>query len=618
MSELPRILLCACAELPGPSAVGVRLDQFSRALEGAAEVDALCLKGAGAAHIERIRGTRLLRVPTPSEGRGQVTDAYRRALKRQIAADEYDLIIAGDLASAGALLEEGVRGATRLVIDVAEADATASPMAASSSPGTLEASPRFRGILGALSEADFVFAQSRALARLLVGHIDPRRVELLERAVDLEVFGAAALRPRKKPKVTLFGGQEQQERWPALLDFAACLVRTVPDARVELLGAPTAGSQAFQDQVGRLGLSTRVKCQLTHSPLETAGRLARADVVITPVFASSLFSPACLPHRALEALATARPLVVARRDLPAAQLARGAPVGVMEVPLDADSIARATLALLSDPVRADDVASAGREFVGDSASLETRLATIRSVLSSRLGRPLSPRGTSELIPHESWTHGTHAPLQLPPPPITGRGAASESDLSHVIVKAIAPTASLLSEEPVTTTRQGVVDDQVVEHSLRIRTAQDGDAGSSEPIPATQGPRDDAAGRADKTPRVAPLPRTLRVEIAAVTTDLPDEWSGETTADPAPSHGTGLSPHRLSSVDPALEFGEVESSSGGQEGVHASDPWRHDTIADASPIFVSDEHGASRTERAQHADRHEKGGSSKPDNGPSDA
>src|SRR5688572_27895133 len=117
MSDGPHALFCAFAEVPGPSAAGVRTQQWLSVF-GSKEVDALSLKGTKDAHIQRLGGARMMRVPN-TLGRPflERLSTYQRALQRQIAGEQYELIWCADLFSASIAAQHVARGVP-LVVEI--------------------------------------------------------------------------------------------------------------------------------------------------------------------------------------------------------------------------------------------------------------------------------------------------------------------------------------------------------------------------------------------------------------------------------------------------------------------------------------------------------------------
>ena len=111
-AEKARILVCAFASVPGPSAIGVRAEQILLAFSDDVELDALTLKANNLTHIQRVAQARMLRVPVPDVVSGEATAArgpflerlstFKRALQRQLDGERYNALICLDLFAASA------------------------------------------------------------------------------------------------------------------------------------------------------------------------------------------------------------------------------------------------------------------------------------------------------------------------------------------------------------------------------------------------------------------------------------------------------------------------------------------------------------------------------------
>ena len=115
----PHVLFCAFAEVPGASSVGTRTAQWLSVF-GNKEVDALSLKGREAAHIQRLGGARMMRVPNTS-GKPflERLSTYQRALQRQLAGEPYELVWCADLFSA-AVVAQSLKEKTPIVVEISE------------------------------------------------------------------------------------------------------------------------------------------------------------------------------------------------------------------------------------------------------------------------------------------------------------------------------------------------------------------------------------------------------------------------------------------------------------------------------------------------------------------
>ena len=82
-----KILFCAFQVIPEPSGASTRVAGFLRALQGKCTVDALTAKSPDVAHIERFFGARLMRVPVGAGDLAARSQAFERAVTRQLESD---------------------------------------------------------------------------------------------------------------------------------------------------------------------------------------------------------------------------------------------------------------------------------------------------------------------------------------------------------------------------------------------------------------------------------------------------------------------------------------------------------------------------------------------------
>lgn len=186
---VPRILFCAHALVPGPSAAGARLNQLISAFSDELEVDALTLKGEDLGHIQRLGTARMLRVPMGQKSFIGGLGAYQRALTRQLEGDVYDLVYCADLFSAEIAAKFKERQGFTLHVEVDDFPAVsfAKRYHIDASDAALRKtwkSVQRRG----LRAADKIIAMSRYAARVVSEHADPRKVELIGRAVNRKIF----------------------------------------------------------------------------------------------------------------------------------------------------------------------------------------------------------------------------------------------------------------------------------------------------------------------------------------------------------------------------------------------------------------------------------------------
>jgi glycosyltransferase involved in cell wall biosynthesis len=194
------------------------------------------------------------------------------------------------------------------------------------------------------------------------------KAALMRPAVDLDRFepgvagGGAAERAADAPLRVLYAGTVGMAHGLGTLLDAAELLAARPDApAVEVtIAGDGADGPALRERIARGGLEN-VR-MLGAVPADQIPRLyAEADIAVVMLRDVPLFHGA-LPTKMLEAMAAARPVVLAARG-EAARVLDDADAGVVVEPEDPGALAEAFVALATDPQRRARLGSAGRAAV---------------------------------------------------------------------------------------------------------------------------------------------------------------------------------------------------------------------------------------------------------------
>src|SRR5579859_3160454 len=87
-----RLLIVSFSVCPAPDRQGVGLRNLIKALASRYQVDVLTIKAGELAFVERFMKTRMLRVPVGTGSLSEQAQAFRRAIRRQLEGEEYDLV----------------------------------------------------------------------------------------------------------------------------------------------------------------------------------------------------------------------------------------------------------------------------------------------------------------------------------------------------------------------------------------------------------------------------------------------------------------------------------------------------------------------------------------------
>jgi len=617
-AEKPRALLAAFAEVPGPTAAGVRAEQLLLGFSEDVELDALTLKGAALTHIQRVGAARMMRVPVPDVDRDAAAAfhdrlaTFRRALTRQLESDRYDVVLCLDLfaaATAAPLLKDA-----RLVIDVAdvpsssfvarwpvEADDDGARQAWSAAEKT------------ALRAARLLMVPSRMAGRALSERADPRRLRAAPRLVDTRQFvpPSMELALDDQRTVVVLGGREER-RAVATADLLQRLARRLPDARLLLVGHPARASAVIADTLARRNLRERVVVVDVTTPAERAQALQAADVVVVP--AGRAGDGWGLPHRVLEAMACERAVIVGGTEAAYKDaVAHGVHVRVVDG--DADDLARAARDLLADDdarralARAARKQALGFDLVGRLPEVAQLLQEATDVRFIARVPPLDDGGAPDAMPSGAtprrplasvvavpaaavaaeYSEGAAAPPPERPggrrstPPLPAPSTAEApakgpgSSPAPVLPRALAPVPAPVALRPPalvpTPTPEKGATAAPAAAPAAVLSATDGAPGPPAPVDAWSGETvlDDGSGARIA---VADVGRIKAALLHTTSGDTVRPEAGAATVEAPPSGARPARPQMPRSMSLVSDVLDGE------------DDWSRDTLADASPVDAS--------------------------------
>jgi glycosyltransferase involved in cell wall biosynthesis len=225
-----------------------------------------------------------------------------------------------------------------------------------------------RGARYAFGRSGWVTACSDDLRQRAVAlGADPARIETVPYGVDTELFGPSAETRRavrrelgigEAPMVLAAGRLVRKKGFEYLIDAASAL-RDIADLSVVIAGG---GDLADELASRSAPLGSRVRLLGNRSQQEVARLFAAADVIAVPSVRDDAGNVDGLPNVALEALASATPVVASRAGgLP--QAIQDHVTGRLVPERDATALAHAIRALLERPDEARGLGRAAREHV---------------------------------------------------------------------------------------------------------------------------------------------------------------------------------------------------------------------------------------------------------------
>ncbi len=230
--ELPKVLYCSFDVVPAPTGSSARALGYIRALEGRAVADGLTLKTPELAHIERVHGMRLLRVPV---GLGEIPAralAFERAVRRQFESEEYQLVHFTDPFGGYPICELKRQHNFKVVYEVAGLPSVELRYTHPHLEGDRRFMARLRRLeLFCLMNADAVVVGSEQTARMLQGlGVSRDRMAVVPTQVELQPYAKAQIPPpdRTPMRVVYLGGQQTWQGLSTLVFATAVAAKNAP------------------------------------------------------------------------------------------------------------------------------------------------------------------------------------------------------------------------------------------------------------------------------------------------------------------------------------------------------------------------------------------------------
>ena len=233
------------------------------------------------------------------------------------------------------------------------------------------------------SRVDVFIAASRMIASILVDDGIPQdRIDVVHDGVNIALVDkqpvvdahAAFWLPRGAPLVGNVAALAAHKGQKHLVAAAKAIVRSVPDARVLIVGEGEL-REPLERQIKELGLERHVF--LTGFRPDAIGLIKSFDVFVLCSITEGLGSAM------LEAMAAGKPVVATRAGGIPEAIVDGE-TGLLVPPGDPESLARAITSLLNDPERRERLAAAGRQRVAREFSVERMVQRTLGVYEKRM------------------------------------------------------------------------------------------------------------------------------------------------------------------------------------------------------------------------------------------
>ncbi|MCP4445906.1 MAG: glycosyltransferase [Myxococcales bacterium] len=388
---MARILITGFCSIPSPGRPGVQLGHIIDGLQRRHQVDVLSVRREDQGHVERVGGTRYLRVPLPGGDLSSQIEVFRRALRRQLEGAEYDVVHFRDGWSGVTALEVQSTQGYATVFDLAR-----SPMAEPVLADLATSTELERAEQTCVRRADLILVPTEAAKQYLVGFTNASKIHVVPPGVNVDRFDWEALNEERAPVILYLGsltpGRGVRVLLRSMLDVAA-----VSDAILVLAGPATKPfMESLETAVLDLGLAGRVRL-LGEVPHELAPAvIARATVCVAPGAAELEPKPTALfPSKILEYMACRRAVVAPSRGT-VTMLFRDREEALLFKSGAPDDLAEKILLLLRDAKLRDRVAGRGYEMVRANCTASGTRRSLRraydwlaeqDAFRERLGQP---------------------------------------------------------------------------------------------------------------------------------------------------------------------------------------------------------------------------------------
>lgn len=376
---MSRILLTGFCSLPGPNRTGVQLHHILRALVRHHTVDVLTVRVSDQPYMERIKNSRILRVPMPDGDMVARVEAFRRALKRQISGADYDVVHFRDSWSGIPVLELRGQFRYRTIFDVAR-----SPMSEAQILDVDVSASLVRDQEACVLGADIICVGTEPSRRYISARGRPDRVHLVPPGVDVDLFDWDEPAVDGPPQVLYLGAIAPGRGVRILLRAMANIVGKSPVQLV--LAGPIAPKfdATLRREIDELKLTDHVEITGPVDHEDAPELISRATICVAPAAMELTPKPTGLfPTKILEYMACRRAVVASRRGT-VNLLMKDKVHGLLFTPGDAADLADKLATLLRNADKRDELARRGYELVRQSFTASATRRAARGVYESVL------------------------------------------------------------------------------------------------------------------------------------------------------------------------------------------------------------------------------------------
>ncbi len=382
-----KVLVVTYTPVPTADRHGAAITALCKALARHVAVDLVGVKDAEHAHVEHFHQSRLLRVPVGTGSATERLDVFRRAVRRQLEGETYDVVHVRGTTEAAPAIEWRQRGSGKLVIEWSRPEQSPAGPTAEAAPPRLSAEEK-----RALHAADSIFVPSvtaRTYLTAASGKLHADRIAVVPFGIDVDLFDWEPEQPSERFRVCHLGPLTADRDLPTLVAALRSTAARAPLA-IRLVGdADSARRRHAEELLDAAGLAGQTETvgavDLEHLPAV----IAWADVGLVTAAATERFGRAGdYPLSLLQFLACRRATVAAR--LPAVEeIVRDGDDALLYSPGDARALGSALEFLFRAPRQRRRIAARGYERV----RTEFTAAAMRRKIRGAYQALLDPGGT---------------------------------------------------------------------------------------------------------------------------------------------------------------------------------------------------------------------------------
>lgn len=381
-----KLLLISFSSIPTLDQHSATVTSVVRALGRLFEqIDVVALKGEFLAHIERYYTSRLLRVPLVGDTVVERTDSFRRAVRRQIESETYDVVHVRSPLE-GIPIWKGRPDKGYLIVYEASTFSVLDSIDTELHDEELLAldAQMVQDEVRCAEHADLVVVHSEAGRQTLRARGVSTPIELVPRGVNIDVFDWEASPRPEVPTALCLGRLGSWRDVPTVLEATRRVLEIVP-LRLRWVGEPNAKRrEAFNTYAAELGIDHAVSFEAAPEAEEVPQLLSAVTLGIAPAAPTERYLEwGDQPTGLLEYMACRLPVIAAR--VPGVEeIVRDGTEALLYPPGDADSLTSAVLFLIRNSRHRDLLAKRGyrrvREQFCESSTRRLTLSVYRDLL----------------------------------------------------------------------------------------------------------------------------------------------------------------------------------------------------------------------------------------------